>query len=197
MGLTLPVIIEDPLLRETEFGRADWFSLRVKHTGGDGWRHSRRSFFDRSISGFTARVFGSWRSGLRCCGDSFGSQARFGASRCVAGFKGADPSKHWEFSVELRCELSSSLAFAFGCFGQGLNFSRIGSDFVSLPAAVQSRRCRRLSRLCSRLFWLELDSAVFWPERFIACPLDRNYFRSCCLRQRFLSFFRIYFFRVN
>ena len=73
MGLTLPVIIEDPLLRETEFGRTIGFSLWVKHTRGDAWRHSRRSLFDRRI--WTLRhKFGSCRSGLHCCGDCLGSR---------------------------------------------------------------------------------------------------------------------------
>ena len=73
MGLTLPVIIEDPLLRETEFGRAIGFLYGSNTLGAMLGAVLGEAYLIRRI--WTLRhEFGSWRSGLHCCGDCLGSR---------------------------------------------------------------------------------------------------------------------------
>src|SRR4029077_15289026 len=60
-------------------------------------------------------------------------------------FERRRPVRALQISVELRCELSAAVAFAFGQLRDGLNFSGARGDLVSVPAAV-----RRLVADCLR-----------------------------------------------
>src|SRR5438876_1983096 len=95
MGLTLPVIIEDPLLRETEFGRAIGFLYGSNTLGamlgavlGEAYLIGAFGLYGTSLAAAAAV----------CIAAAIAlSVARFGAARYVAGFKGADPSEHSKF----------------------------------------------------------------------------------------------------
>ena len=143
MGLTLPVIIEDPLLRETEFGRAIGFLYGSNTLGamlgavlGEAYLIGAFGLYGTSLAAGAAV----------CVAAAIAlSVARFGAARYVADFKSADPAGAFQISVDLRRELSAAVEFAFRQLRDGLHFSRARSNLVSLPAAV-----RRLVADCFR-----------------------------------------------
>ena len=68
MGLTLPVIIEDPLLRETEFGRAIGF-LYGSNTLGAMFGAILGEAYLIGAFGLYGTSLAAGRSGLHCCGD--------------------------------------------------------------------------------------------------------------------------------
>ena len=162
MGLTLPVIIEDPLLRETEFGPAIGF-LYGSNTLG--------AVLGAILSeAYLIGAFGLYGTSLAagaavCVAAAIALVvARFGAARYGAGFKGADPIRALQISVKLRCELSAAVAFAFRQLRNGSDSSRAGSDLVPIPASVRrivadgfrhhARGCtggNRTRRNCGRL----------------------------------------------
>ena len=167
MGLTLPVIIEDPLLRETEFGRAIGFLYGSNTLGA-------------MLGAVLGEAYLIGAFGL------YGTSLAAGAAVCIAAaialfsreiwsgairrrFQSADLAAHSKFPLSFDVSYRPPWRLLFVSFGTGCIFLALGSDLVSLPAAVRRVVCRRLSRSCSRLCWRELDSAVFWPERFIAC----------------------------
>jgi len=142
MGLTLPVIIEDPLLREMEFGRAIGFLYGSNTLGamfgavlGEAYLIGAFGLYEHECDG--------GRNALYCCGDCFVScKVWSGATR---RFQKNRPGRALQISVELRRELSAAMGFAFRQLRDGVNFSRARSDLVSLPAAV-----RRLVADCFR-----------------------------------------------
>src|SRR5947207_3507383 len=97
MGLTLPVIVEDPLLRETEFGRAIGFLYGSNALGA----------MTGALLGeaFLVGAFGLYGTSLAagaavCIAAAIAlSVARFRAGRYVATFKSADPSAHSKFPL--------------------------------------------------------------------------------------------------
>ena len=142
MGLTLPVIIEDPLLRETEFGRAIGF-LYGSNTLG--------AMFGAVLGeAYLIGAFGLYGTSLAagaavCIAAAIAlSLTKFGAAR-YADLKATGTHRALQISVELRRELSAAVAFAFRQLRDGPDFSRARSDLVSLPAAV-----RRLVTDCFR-----------------------------------------------
>src|SRR6476469_9155375 len=97
MGLTLPVIIEDPLMRETEFGRVIGFLYGSNTLGA----------MLGAVLGeaYLIGAFGLYGTGLAAAaavciaGVIAVAVAKFGAVRYVADFKGADPSEHSKFPL--------------------------------------------------------------------------------------------------
>src|SRR5436189_2713321 len=120
MGLTLPVIIEDPLLRETEFGRAIGFLYGSNTLGamlgailGEAYLISAFGLYGTSLAAAAAV----------CIAAAIAlSVARFGAARYVAGFKGADPSEHSKFPLRFDASYRPPWRLLFVSFGTGLIF---------------------------------------------------------------------------
>ncbi len=120
MGLTLPVIIEDPLLRETEFGRAIGFLYGSNTLGA----------MTGAVLGEACliRAFGMYGTSLAaasavCVAAAIALLlARFGVGRHIAAFKSADmfPPSNWplHFSATYR----PPWRLLFVSFGTGLVF---------------------------------------------------------------------------
>ena len=179
MGLTLPVIIEDPLLRETEFGRAIGF-LYGSNTLGAMLGAILGEAYLIGAFGLYGTSLAAARSGLHCCGDCLVSREIWsGAIR--RRFQRCRPGRALQISAELRCELSAAVAFAFRQLRDGSNFSRAGSDLVPIPAAV----CRLVAdcfrdhaRGCAGRNWSRRSCG--W-RGFSFVTVDRiKCFRSCC-----------------
>ena len=120
MGLTLPVIIEDPLLRETEFGRAIGFLYGSNTLGamlgavlGEAYLIGAFGLYGTSLAAGAAV----------CVAAAIAlAVARFGATRYVAGFKGADPSEHSKFPLSFDASYRPPWRLLFVSFGTGLIF---------------------------------------------------------------------------
>ena len=134
MGLTLPVIIEDPLLRETEFGPAIGFLYGSNTLGA-------------VLGAILSEAYLIGAFGL------YGTSLAAGAAVCVAAaialcsrqiwsgairrrFQRRRPIRALQISVKLRCELSAAVAFAFRQLRHGSGSSRAGSDLVPFSAVV-------------------------------------------------------------
>jgi spermidine synthase len=119
MGLTLPVIIEDPLLRETEFGRAIGFLYGSNTLGamlgavlGEAYLIGAFGLYGTSV---TAGV-------TLCIAAAIAlSVARFGAAR-YAGFESTDPSAHSKFPLSFDVSYRPPWGLLFVSFGTGLIF---------------------------------------------------------------------------
>ena len=119
MGLTLPVIIEDPLLRETEFGRAIGFLYGSNTLGamlgailGEAYLIGAFGLYGTSLAAGAAL----------CIAAAIAlSVARFGAAR-YAGFEGADPSEHSKFPLTFDASYRPPWGLLFVSFGTGLIF---------------------------------------------------------------------------
>jgi len=119
MGLTLPVIIEDPLLRETEFGRAIGF-LYGSNTLG--------AMLGAILSeAYLIGAFGLYGTSLTagatlCIAAATAlSVARFGAAR-YAGFKSTDPIADSKFPLSFAVSYRAPWGLLFVSFGTGLIF---------------------------------------------------------------------------
>ena len=120
MGLTLPVIIEDPLLRETEFGRAIGFLYGSNTLGamlgavlGEAYLIGAFGLYGTSLAAAAAV----------CIAAAIAlAVARFGAARYVAGFKGADPPAHSKFPLSFDASYRPPWRLLFVSFGTGLIF---------------------------------------------------------------------------
>src|SRR5262249_33718730 len=119
MGLTLPVIIEDPLLRETEFGRAIGFLYGSNTLGamlgavlGEAYLIGASGLYGTSLA-----------AGATVCVAAVIalSVARFGAAR-YADFKSAEPSEHSKFPLSFDVNYRLPWRFLFVSFGTGLIF---------------------------------------------------------------------------
>src|SRR5438046_6973256 len=131
MGLTLPVIIEDRLLRETEFGRAIGFLYGSNTLGamlgavlGEAYLIGAFGLYGTSVT-----------AGATLCiaAATALSVARFGAAR-HAGFKSTDPAADSKFP------LSFDVSYRPPC---GLRCVRCGRGCMSLPLVVACIRLRR------------------------------------------------------
>ena len=119
MGLTLPVIIEDPLLRETEFGRAIGFLYGSNTLGamlgavlGEAYLIGAFGLYGTSLAAAAAV----------CIAAAIAlSVARFGAAR-YAGFKSAGPSAHSKFPLSFDASYRPPWRLLFVSFGTGLIF---------------------------------------------------------------------------
>jgi spermidine synthase len=120
MGLTLPVILEDPLLRKTNFGRAVGLLYGSNTLGamtgavlGEAW---------------LIRAFGicgtSFAAGLAVCtaGAIALLLARYGGRRHVAVFEYADMSGHSKFPLRFDANYRPPWRLLFVSFGTGLIF---------------------------------------------------------------------------
>ncbi len=119
MGLTLPVIIEDPLLRETEFGRAIGFLYGSNTLGamlgavlGEAYLIGAFGLYGTSVTA----------GATLCIAAAIAlSVARFGAAR-HAGFKSTDPAAHSKFPLSFDVSYRPPRDLLFVSFGTGLIF---------------------------------------------------------------------------
>jgi spermidine synthase len=120
MGLTLPAIIEDPLLRETEFGRAIGFLYGSNTLGamlgailGEAYLIGAFGLYGTSVTA----------GATLCIAAAIAlSVARFGAARYVAGFKSAEPSAQSKFPLSFDVNYLPPWRLLFVSFGTGLIF---------------------------------------------------------------------------
>src|SRR5438067_8324950 len=117
MGLTLPVIIEDPLLRETEFGRAIGFLYGSNTLGamlgailGEAYLIGAFGLYGTSVT-----------AGATLCIAAVIALAlvRFGRARYVR-FKSADPPAHSKFPLSFDASYRLPRRLLFISFGTGL-----------------------------------------------------------------------------
>jgi spermidine synthase len=120
MGLTLPVIIEDPLLRETEFGRAIGFLYGSNTLGamlgailGEAYLIGAFGLYGTSLAAAAAVCIAAVIAL---------AVTRFGAARYVVGFKGTDPSAHSKFPLSFDAGYRPPWGLLFVSFGTGLIF---------------------------------------------------------------------------
>src|SRR6266700_7475151 len=119
MGLTLPVIIEDPLLRETEFGRAIGFLYGSNTLGamlgailGEAYLIGAFGLYGTSLAAAAAVCIAAVIAL---------AVARFGEVR-YAGFKRTDPSAHSKFPLSFDASFLPPRGLLFVSFGTGLIF---------------------------------------------------------------------------
>jgi spermidine synthase len=118
MGLTLPVIIEDPLLRETDFGRAIGFLYGSNTLGamlgavlGEAYLIGAFGLYGTSLAAAAAV----------CIAAAIAlSVARLGAGRYAAAFKHADPSDYSKFPLSFDASYRPPWRLLFVSFGTGL-----------------------------------------------------------------------------
>src|SRR4249920_1181839 len=141
MGLTLPAVIEDPLLRETEFGRAIGFLYGSNTLGamlgavlGEAYLIGAFGLYGTSLAAATAVCIAAAIALL---------VARFGAARHVADFKGTGPAARSKFPLSFGTSYRPPWRLLFVSFGTGLIllalevvwFRFLRLYVVSLPAA--------------------------------------------------------------
>jgi spermidine synthase len=118
MGLTLPVIIEDPLVRDTEFGRAIGFLYGSNTLGamlgailGEAYLIGAFGLYGTSLAAGAAV----------CIAAAIAlAVAKFEAARHVAGFKETDASKHSKFPLSFDASYRLPWRLLFVSFGTGL-----------------------------------------------------------------------------
>src|SRR6266496_3594670 len=119
MGLTLPVIIEDPLLRQTEFGCTIGFLYGSNTLGamlgailGEAYLIGAFGLYGTSLTA----------GATLCIAAAIAlSVARFGAAR-YAGFKSTEPSAHSKFPLSFDVSYRPPWGLLFVSFGTGLIF---------------------------------------------------------------------------
>ena len=118
MGLTLPVVIEDPLLRKTEFGRAIGFLYGSNTLGamlgailGEAYLISAFGLYGTSVAAAAAVCIAAAIALLI---------ARFGAARHVADFKGTGPAARSKFPLRFGTSYRPPWRLLFVSFGTGL-----------------------------------------------------------------------------
>ena len=120
MGLTLPVIIEDPLLREAEFGRAIGFLYGSNTLGamlgailGEAYLIGAFGLYGTSLAA----------AAVVCIAAVIAlAVAKFGAARYVVGFKGTDPIARSKFPLSFDVAYRPPWALLSVSFGTGLIF---------------------------------------------------------------------------
>jgi spermidine synthase len=196
MGLTLPVIIEDPLLRETEFGRAIGFLYGSNTLGamlgailGEAYLIGAFGLYGTSLAAAAAVCMAAVIAL---------AVARFGAAR-YAGFESTDPSAHSKYPLSFAVSYHPPWRLLFVSFGTGLvllaleviwfRFLRLyvassptafammlavvlaGIGFGGVAAGTIHRRSRPLNRLLPLLLLLAalatLLSYLFFPGELI------------------------------
>ena len=196
MGLTLPVIIEDPLLRETEFGRAIGFFYGSKTLGamfgavlGEAYLIGAFGLYGTSVA-----------AGATLCIAALIalSVARLGPAR-YAGPKITDPTAHSKFPLSFDVNYRPPWRLLFVSFGTGLIFLALeviwlrflrlyvassptafaimltvllgGIGIGGIVAGAIHRRFDRLNQLLPMLLLLAgvltLLSYLFFPSNFI------------------------------
>ena len=119
MGLTLPVIIEDPLLRDTEFGRAIGFCYGSNTLG---------AMFGAVLGeAYLIGAFGLYGTSLAaaatlCVAAAIAlAVARFGAAPSTS-LKITDSTAHWKFPLSFNVNYRLPRRLLFVSFGTGLIF---------------------------------------------------------------------------
>src|SRR5215208_1447617 len=120
MGLTLPVIIEDPLLRGAEFGRAIGFLYGSNTLGamvgailGEAWLIGAFGLYGTSLAAAAAV----------CVAAAIAfSVVRIGAARYVVDFEGGDAAILSKFPLSFDATYRPPWAVLFVSFGTGLTF---------------------------------------------------------------------------
>jgi spermidine synthase len=120
MGLTLPVLIEDPLLRETEFGRAIGFLYGSNTLGA----------MTGAVLGEACliRAFGMYGTSLAAASAVCVAAvialllARSGVPRHIAAFKGTDMSAHSNWPLHFSASYRPPWRLLFVSFATGLIF---------------------------------------------------------------------------
>lgn len=200
MGLTLPVIIKDPLLRETEFGCAIGF-LYGSNTLG--------AMFGAILGeAYLIGAFGLYGTGLAaaaaiCIAAAIAlAAAKFGAVRYVAAFKGVDPSGQSKFPLSFDASYRPPWRLLLVSFGSGLVLLALeliwfrflllyvvssptafavmlavvlaGIGLGSVAAGAINQRSTRLHQLLPVLFLLAavavLSSYLFFPGEAVRTP---------------------------
>ena len=179
MGLTLPVIIEDPLLRETEFGRAIGFLYGSNTLGamlgailGEAYLIGAFGLYGTSLAAAAAV----------CIAAAIAlAVARFGAARYVAGFKGADPSEHSKFPLSFDASYRPPWRLLFVSFGTGLillALEVIWFRFLRLYVVVVADGFRGHARGCAGRNWSlggiaagAISRSLNWIESIGSCPV--------------------------
>lgn len=120
MGLTLPVLIEDPLLREAEFGRAIGFLYGSNTLGamlgailGEAYLIGAFGLYGTSLAAGAAVCIAAAIAVV---------VARFGAARYVADFKGTDHAARSKFPLSFDASYRPPWRLLFVSFGTGLIF---------------------------------------------------------------------------
>src|SRR5215475_11201408 len=119
MGLTLPVIIEDPLLRETEFGRAIGFLYGSNTLGAMLGAVLSEAYLIGALGLYGTSI----AAGATLClaaGIAL-AVAKFGAAR-RAGLKSDDLSAHSKFPLSFDVSYQPPWSLLFVSFGTGLIF---------------------------------------------------------------------------
>ena len=196
MGLTLPVIIEDPLLRETEFGRAIGFLYGSNTLGamlgailGEAYLIGAFGLYGTSLAAAAAV----------CIAAAIAlSVARFGAARYVAGFKGTDPAAHSKFPLTFDASYRPPWRLLFVSFGTGLILLALEVIwFRFLRLYVASSPTAFAIMLAMVLAGIGAGSLVAGAVFRSLTSIESNAFRSCCSQPRFWCFSHICFFRAN
>src|SRR5213082_2153973 len=119
MGLTLPVIIEDPLLRQMAFGRAIGFLYGSNTLGAMAGAVLGEAYLIRALGIYGTSV----TAGATLCIAAAIALAvvRFGRAR-YAGFKSADPPAHSKFPLIFDASYRLPRRLLFISFGTGLIF---------------------------------------------------------------------------
>src|SRR4030095_10626587 len=118
MGLTLPVIIEDPLLRETEFGPAIGFLYGANTLGALLGAILGETFL---IGAFGLYGTSLAASAVVCVAAAIAlAVAKFGAARYAASFTGADTSSRRRFPLRFDVRYRPPWRLLFVSFGAGL-----------------------------------------------------------------------------
>lgn len=200
MGLTLPVIIKDPLLRETEFGRAIGFLYGSNTLGamfgavlGEAYLISAFGLYGTSLAAAAAV----------CIAAAIAlAVPRFGAVQYVADFEAGDASEHSKFPLSFDARYRPPWRLLFVSFGAGLvllaleliwfRFLRLyvvssptafavmlavvlaGIGLGSIAAGAINHRSARLLQLVPVLFVLAalavLLSYLFFPGEAVRTP---------------------------
>src|SRR5207302_9683442 len=97
MGLTLPVMIEDPLLRQTEFGRAIGFLYGSNTLGAMAGAVLGEAYLIRAFGLYGTSLAAA--CALCIAAAAAVSVARFGARRDIAAVKSAGRSAYSQFAL--------------------------------------------------------------------------------------------------
>jgi spermidine synthase len=118
MGLTLPVIIDDPLLRKTEFGHAIGLLYGSNTLGAMFGAVLGEAYL---IGGFGLYGTSLAAGAVVCVAAAIAlAVARLGDARYAGGFKAADPSDRSKFPLSFNASYQPPWRLLFVSFGAGL-----------------------------------------------------------------------------
>jgi spermidine synthase len=118
MGLTLPVIIEDPMLRQAEFGRAIGFLYGSNTLGAMAGAVLGEAYLIGAFGVYGTSLAAA--SALCVAAAVALSVARFGARRDIAAFESADTSGHFKFPLRFGVDYRLPWRLLLVSFGTGL-----------------------------------------------------------------------------